>query len=397
MPNFSIPNEKLNQAAAILQREGIDCWLSLAAETRMNPDPALDLILDLEMTWLSAFLVTAKDERIAIIGRFDAQPVKEMGGYSEVIAYDEDLFPELLKLLERLNPKTIALNYSENDGASDGLTHGQWLLLTRALAGTPYAERLVSAEGIIRSLRGQKTPSEVERLRQAVRTTEAIIRQIGPRIKAGMSELELYGMVQGLMQAHGVEASWDPCPNVSAGPNTAVGHALPDGDVCLQPGQVVHMDLGVAKDGYVSDMQRVWYLPRPGEKGLPEPVQKAFDAVRGAVVAAAEVLRPGVEGWKVDQASREYIVKAGYPEYRHAVGHHLGRSVHDGAGLLGPLWPRYGKTSSYKVEENNVFTLELGVLVPEYGFVGLEEDVLVKKNGLEWISDPQTEVIIVEG
>jgi Xaa-Pro aminopeptidase len=43
----------------------------------------------------------------------------------------------------------------------------------------------------------------------------------------------------------------------------------------------------------------------------------------------------------------------------------------------------------------NIFTLELGISVPGYGFIGLEEDVLVKENGLEWLSTPQEELIVV--
>jgi Xaa-Pro aminopeptidase len=43
----------------------------------------------------------------------------------------------------------------------------------------------------------------------------------------------------------------------------------------------------------------------------------------------------------------------------------------------------------------NVFTLELGVRVPGYGYVGLEEDVRVTPQGAEWISHPQTELWVI--
>ncbi len=395
--DFSIQNQKLDQVAGLLRRYGLDMWMTLGAETSMKPEPVLGFILGLEMTWLSGFILTANNERIAIVGRFDAENVSRMGGYNEVIPYDADFFPPLLQVLERLKPASIALNYSEHDVSADGLSHGTWLSLKKGLAGTPYADCLVSSENLVRSLRGQKTPAEVARIRSAVRTTEEIVDEIGKNIKIGMNEDELYTMVQGFMNTHSVTPSWDPCPNISVGPASAAGHTLPDARCSVEPGMLVHMDLGVRQDEYVSDMQRVWYVLRPGESNVPAEVQEAFDDVRGAILAAADLLRPGVEGWKVDQAARDYIISVGHPEFQHATGHGLGRAVHDGGTLLGPRWPRYGQSPFHLVEEGNVFTLELGVHVPGYGTVSLEEDVLVREDGLDWLSQPQEQVILIQG
>jgi Xaa-Pro aminopeptidase len=48
------------------------------------------------------------------------------------------------------------------------------------------------------------------------------------------------------------------------------------------------------------------------------------------------------------------------------------------------------------VEAGNVFTLELGARVPGRGYVGLEEDVVVTSRGVEWLTKPQTELILVK-
>jgi Xaa-Pro aminopeptidase len=143
-------------------------------------------------------------------------------------------------------------------------------------------------------------------------------------------------------------------------------------------------------------MQRVWYLQPEGETQIPEAIQRGFKAVRKAIEDAAAVLKPGVQGWEVDKAARDSIVDSGYPEYQHAVGHHIGRTVHDGATLLGPKWERYGKSPEGIVEAGNVFTLELGVEIPGHGAISLEEDVLVKEDGLEWLAPPQTEVVVIK-
>jgi Xaa-Pro aminopeptidase len=152
------------------------------------------------------------------------------------------------------------------------------------------------------------------------------------------------------------------------------------------------MDFGVKQDRFCSDLQRMWYFLDSGETAPPDDIRRAWDACWGAIDAAFAELKPGAVGWEVDRASRDYLTAAGYPEYRHAVGHHLGRAVHDGSTLLGPRWDRYGDTPNGIVEPGNIFTLELGVAVPGRGYIGLEEDVLVTGDGTEWLSNPQREL-----
>ncbi len=77
--------------------------------------------------------------------------MEQLGVY-DVIGYDESVRPALREAVERLAPRSIAVNYSESDPAADGLTHGLWLVLQETLAGSPYAERLVSSEGIVNAL-----------------------------------------------------------------------------------------------------------------------------------------------------------------------------------------------------------------------------------------------------
>ena len=185
------------------------------------------------------------------------------------------------------------------------------------------------------------------------------------------------------------------CPAVNAGPDKEVGHSGPS-ELKTKRGELLHVDFGVSRDDYCSDLQRVWYLLDEGETGPPDEVVRAWDALWAAVDAGAAALRPGAVGWEVDAAARSSLVEAGFPEPMYSLGHQLGRSAHDGGTLLGPRWDRYGTAPLGTVEEGNVFTLEYGTAVEGRGYIGLEEDVLVTADGVEWLSTPQRDLWLVE-
>src|SRR5687767_6723072 len=118
-----IVNEKLDQAAALLQEQGLDLWITYVQETTLTPDPCMDLIAGLDMTWHSAFIVSRGGERIAVVGRYDAENVRAIGGYTQILEYDQGIRPGLLETVQQLDPQTIALNFSEGDAAASGLSH----------------------------------------------------------------------------------------------------------------------------------------------------------------------------------------------------------------------------------------------------------------------------------
>lgn len=83
----SITREKLSQAVDLVQRSGLDAWLTFVRETVEGCDPALPLILDGGLTWQSALLVFPSGRKIAIIGNFDADSVRASGDWDEVVPY----------------------------------------------------------------------------------------------------------------------------------------------------------------------------------------------------------------------------------------------------------------------------------------------------------------------
>jgi Xaa-Pro aminopeptidase len=387
--------EKVDQAVEILREQDVDLWLTFVRETTLTNDPCLDLIAGTYSAWMGAFLLFASGERVAIVGRFDAPSVEQTGAY-EVIPYDESIRPALRETIERRSPRSIALNHSTNDPAADGLTHGLWLVLQETFAGTPYAERFVPSEAIVNALRGRKSAEEIGRIRAAARETEEIFGVVTRELRTDQTELEIAELMHEEVARRELGYAWgrDHCPAVNAGPTKDVGHS-PPGELRTRRGELLHVDFGVLRDGYCSDLQRVWYFLDEGESAPPDDVRHAWAALWGSVDAGIAALRPGAAGWEVDAAARSSLVAAGYPEPMYALGHQLGRSAHDGGTTLAPRWDRYGAAPLGIVEEGNVFTVEYGTMVSGRGYVGLEEDVVVTADGVDWLSTPQREIWIV--
>jgi Xaa-Pro aminopeptidase len=390
--------EKVEQAINILKEKEIDLWLTFVRETVAGGDPVLPLIYGHDLTWQSALLLTRSGERIAIVGHFEAEAARRTGAYPTIIPYHQSIRADLLNTIERLNPQTIALNYSLNDVHADGLGYGLFLLLMDILKGTPFAERIISAEAINAALRGRKTAAEIERIKSAIQVTEQIYGRTFNHIKVGMSEQGIAAFMHQQVADLDLKTAWeaDHCPAVNTGPDSAVGHLGPT-ELQVQPGHLVHFDFGVIKDEYCSDIQRMVYVLSPGETAPPEPIQRAFETMVLAIQAAVAAAKPGMPGKQIDAIAREVLIDAGYPEFMHATGHQLGRTVHDGAGVMGPEWDRYGDTPNYPLEVGQVFTVEPSLMVPGYGHIGLEEDVVITETGAEFLHQPQTKLILIKG
>ncbi|MEW6074634.1 MAG: Xaa-Pro peptidase family protein [Planctomycetota bacterium] len=389
---------KIEQAIGVLNELEVDLWMLFTRESSIVHDPCLDLVVGANVVWPAAFLLGRGGERIAIVGSLDAGPHEAAGHYGEIVRYVRGIGEPLREALRRLDPRAIAVNWSLDDDLADGLTHGQHLLLVRTLQGTPYAERLVSAEKIVARLRGRKVEAERARIERACAETVELFAELSARLRIGMTERHIAAIVTELRERRGLACAWEEamCPAVFAGPEAERGHTGPS-DRPLKPGHLLSIDFGMRWEGYCSDLQRTWYCLRAGEDDPPPAVRRAFETERDAIRRAFESLRPGVRGVDVDAVAREHITSRGYANYAHALGHQIGRQAHDGAGLLGPAWERYGERPFAVVEEGQCYTLEPSVLVPGHGVATMEEVVAVTADGARFLSRPQTEILLVGG
>ena len=396
---MTLIQEKVQQAITILKEQNIDMWLTFVRETSGVRDPALDLLIGAsDLTWESALILTRAGDRIAIIGNLEKEALERLGVFDEIQGYDKSVRDQLRETITRLHPDRIAVNTSRNNVHADGLTHAMYEMLCEMLQGTPYPERLISAEPIINALRGRKTPAEQARIRKAVEITDEIFQKTFRFIKVGMTEIEVGEYMWKLAREYGVGLAWpaDNCPAVNSGPDSPVGHNGPT-NIRIDRGHVLHFDFGVKYEEYCSDIQRVVYVLREGETEAPVEVQRGFITIRTAIEKSREAMKVGVQGKVIDTISREIVTDSGYPEFMHALGHQLGRVAHDGGALLGPLWEKYGDSPNQALEAGQVFTIEPHVDVPGYGCIGLEEDVVITDKGAEYLGEPQREIILLKG
>lgn len=388
---------KLQQVPAILNELDLDVWLLFARESHNLHDPSFDLVVGTNVTWQSAFIVTRRGDRIALVGSLDRANLEQHGHYPEIFTYIGGVSEDLRRILSRLDPRRIAINYSTSDSTADGLTHGMYLTLVKALEGTPYVDRLEPSDRLVAALRGRKTPLEQARIKAACDITVEIFDRLTARLRIGLTERQVAALILEEMRAvGGVEPAWEAsqCPAVFTGPSSAGAHASPT-DCAIEPGHIMNVDFGVRKDGYCSDLQRTWYFLRPGETAAPEAVQRGFETIVQAIRKGAREIRPGRKGAEIDNVVRACVTGSGYGDYPHGTGHQIGRVAHDGGAGILPRWERYGDTPFLPLEAGQCFTLEPRLEVAGHGIATCEEILVVTPDGGEFLSRPQGTIYLV--
>ncbi|WP_277555417.1 M24 family metallopeptidase [Halobaculum limi] len=377
----AVVEEKVAAAReAVAESDDADAWLSVGRETDVSPEPCFPYLLGFDVVWPTAVIVGPESSAV-VLGRHDAPTAREMGVH-EVHAYDESIADPLRNVLVGLDAERVALNYDRDDVVADGLSHGLFLQLHDYLPDREFT----SASELIRRLRGVKSETEYERVRRAAEETEELLQTAVATWTPETTEREFADFLHERMTDRGLDSawSWDYCPTVHMG-DREVGHTLP-ADHTVDEGELLHVDFGIRRDGYASDIQRLWVR---GE--VSDGLREAFRDVRAAIDAGHDVLEAGAVGHEVDAAARAELTDRGWPAFEHAFGHQVGRAAHDGGTLLGPEWDRYGDAPRHEVAVGEVYTMELGVAT-EWGYVGQEEMVRVTEAGTEWVVPPQTDL-----
>jgi len=392
--DLTLVREKHAQLDALMPLLPADVWVVFCRE---GSDRSTLLTTGHEMVGLSAFLFTPGGEKYALVADYDRMGIEQLGVFGHVVAYGrEGLTPHLQAVWSALNPYAVALNQHEEDYLLDGLTVGLLRKLERAVAPGGFGDRVVSSAPVLQPLRSRKTPEERRRLERAIAITEQLLDEAGQFMRAGMTERDVAEFIKRRQRDLGVTHSFSDGAAVMTG-TAGLGHRAAS-DAPLLPGDTVVIDMGVFVEGYTSDVMRTYYVARPGETSPPPEVQHRFDAALAAVHASFAAMRPGVAGHEVDAVARGVLESYGVAPYTHALGHQIGRTVHDGGTTLAPIGDRYGTRGLGRLEVGEVYTLEpvvhgrTGVDGPP---IGPEQDVIVTETGAEFLSTPPERLTLV--
>jgi len=392
-----LQRKKLCQAAEFMKQTDIDLWITLARESTMACDPVLPMLADMYFSRLAGIIVEKGGRAVAIVSFLEEAAAKQLQVFDEVIAYEgTSEFSEAFgEFLGRGSEKTIALNFSKDDPAQDGLSHGNYLAFMDILESLDFRGKVVSSQPVLDEIRSVKTEEEVQRIKEAIRITQAIFDEAKDFIKDGVTEREIFDFFQARAKAYGVIPSWsiDQCPGVKVSMDSPSGHCGPT-DIPARKGSLVCIDFGVEYKGYCSDMQRMYYLLRDGETDAPEDVKKAFRVVCDTIDRARSFMKDGVTGFETDRMAREYLTGFGLREWPHGLGHQVGTYVHDGGALLCFRKKSNGPMIDKALKTGNVFAVEPATYTPA-GYLCVEEMVQVTAQGSVFLTEPQGELYLI--
>lgn len=390
---LTLIREKHAQLDILLPTLNADAWL---IPCREQSDRAATLFAGFDVIGETVFVFTKAGKKIAIVTDYDRHDAEKTGVYGEVIPCSSGLTEPLREVIKREGLETFALNFSQDDPLADGLSYGLLLRLKEMLEIPDLESRIVSSQNVLEPLRARKSPEEVRRICEAIRLTEQIFSEVDDFIKRGMTERQIVNFIKARQKHYGTSASFGDGANVMAG-RYGIGHRAP-GDEPIEGGDTVLIDMGCFVEGYTSDIQRTYYILAEGETEAPPEVRQRFDVGQEAMRRAIRAMTPGTLGYEIDKVAREHQAQNGIKPYPHALGHQIGRTVHDGGTLLSPIGERYGDRGKVPLQIGEVYTVEPvvhGTTDIDGVPIGVEQDVLVIEGGVKVLSSPQEKLILV--
>jgi Xaa-Pro aminopeptidase len=251
------------------------------------------------------------------------------------------------KIIERTGPMVASvadlIKKSDTIGLEDSTSIAVFYALRRAASS-----RIRKVAGVVESVRGSKDAAEVRAIRSAAEIAFKAMDRALKRIRRGMRESDLAGIIVFEMSKLGAGSSFQPV--VAFGPNASRPHHRP-GQSRLKANQPILIDWGAVYKGYCCDMTRCFAFGK-----VTRFYTKVYKAVYEAQQAAIKKLCAGVLITEVDKAAREVISSYGLPAYGHGTGHGLGLEVHEA--------PVISEKIKGGLKTGQVVTIEPGVYMP---------------------------------
>jgi len=388
-----------------MERAQVDAWVVICRENDNDP---LALHVGCENTGAQAAFLFLKQKEgvraLALSPSGEATALRDVGPFDEVVSLERgtDLFARVATALSEAKPQRIAVNSSRKLTVADGLSATQRERLEEALPPA-LRRRLVSSEELVFEWLSVKLPEEVEIMRRAAALTASLQEEAYRTVVPGKTrDSDVARFLKKRMAELGVEDGWQPDqnPNVNSGPDRGHSHAT---DRVIQPGDFIQTDFGIKVEGmWGTDIQRFAYVLAPGETQPPaEALEKWEKSKKGSRVALA-AMKPGVRGYDVDKAQRDWMREAGSEPVMWGTGHPVGYWAHDvGPALSGaqkgkppegwalrPLRP--GQVFGF----DGFFAWKLAA-PGETKTLSVEEMAVVTEEGAEYLIPPQETLILI--
>jgi methionyl aminopeptidase len=198
----------------------------------------------------------------------------------------------------------------------------------------------------------RKTPEQVEKMAAAGEILVRCLKMMERKARAGVTTGELDAAAEKFIRSQGATPAFKGYRgfpgSICASPNSMVVHGIP-GPYELKRGDVLSVDVGVVKDGWVADAAITVPV---GEVG-PE-ARKLLDVTRAALFAGVEQMRPGNHLGDVSAAIQRAVEIEGLSVIRTLVGHGIGREMHEE-----PQVPNFGEAGKGpELEEGMVLAIE---------------------------------------
>jgi hypothetical protein len=386
----------------LMAREGFDAWIVAARE--YNEDPVI-------MTLLPEPAMAARRRAILLFARRADGSVERLTldryGYDDFYerGWDpdtgEDQYACLARLVRERDPQRIGIDVSETFAFGDGLTHTEHTQLAAALGGELMA-RARSAERLVVGWLERRIAAEIEHYPAMVALGHAIIaeafssRTISPG--ATTTDDVVWWMRQ-TMHDLGLRAWFQPTIEIQA-----LGQRYDQKEekrTVIQPGDLLHCDMGFHYLGLATDQQQHAYILKPGEHDAPAGLKAALAAANRLQEIHLAALQVGRTGNDVLRAA---LAQAGEEDINATIySHPLGYHGHAAGPTIG-LWDQQGGVpgrGDYQVFDQTCYSIELNArsAVPEWDGqevrIALEEDALLWDGTPSWLDGRQTALHLV--
>ncbi len=183
----------------------------------------------------------------------------------------------------------------------------------------------------------KKSPEQIEQMAAAGDVLVKTMNLLASKIRPGVTTLELDQAAEKFIRSQGCEPAFKGYRgfpgSICASPNSMVVHGIP-GAYRLERGDILSVDIGVVKDGWVADAARTFPV------GPVSPIaQKLLAVTEEALLLAVPQCVAGNHLGDIGHAIQHYVEdENGFSIVRTLVGHGIGREMHED-----PQIPNYGK------------------------------------------------------